>query len=58
MHFVERVLQRLKGWRERFLSIGCKEIILKAVVQSIPVYAMYVFLLPKNICKKITDVIA
>jgi hypothetical protein len=58
MHFVERVLQRLKGWMEKLSSIGGKEILLKAVIQSIPVYAMSVFLLPKNICKKITDLIA
>jgi hypothetical protein len=58
IHFVERVMQRMKGWMEKLLSIGGKEVLLKAVAQSIPVYAMSVFLLPKNICKKITDVIA
>jgi hypothetical protein len=42
----------------KMLSIGGKEILIKAVIQSIPVYAMFVFLLPKNICKKITDIIA
>jgi hypothetical protein len=58
LHFVERVLERIKGWKEKLLSIGRKEILLKAVIQSILVYAMSVFLLPKNICKKITDVIS
>jgi hypothetical protein len=58
MHFVERVMLRIKGWKEKFLSMGGKEILLKAVAQSIPVYAMSVFLLPKNVCKKITDVIS
>jgi hypothetical protein len=58
MHFVERVMQRIKGWKEKFLSIGGTEILLKVVAQSIPVYAMSVFLLPKNVSKKITDVIS
>ena len=58
LHFVERVMQRRKGWNEKLLSIGGKEILLKVVAQSIPVYGMSVFLLPKNVCKKITDVIS
>jgi hypothetical protein len=58
MHFVERILQRIKGWKEKLLSIGGKEILLKAIAQAIPVYAMLVFLLPKNVCKKISDVIS
>jgi hypothetical protein len=58
MHFVERVMQRIKGWMEKMLSIGGKELLIKTVAQAIPVYAMLVFLIPKNICKKITDVIS
>nr|XP_051229431.1 uncharacterized protein LOC127347262 [Lolium perenne] len=54
LHFVERILQRIKGWKEKMLPIGGKEVLIKAVIQSIPVY----FLLPKNVCKKITDIIA
>ena len=57
-HLVDRVCQRLKGWKEKFLSVQGKEILLKAVAQEIPSYAMSVFKLPKGICKAITDEIS
>jgi hypothetical protein len=52
---VERLIARLKGWREKWLSLGGKEILLKAVIQSLLVFAMGVFKMPKNICKEFTD---
>jgi hypothetical protein len=58
MHFKDRVVQRILGWKEKLLSIGGKEILIKAVAQSIPVFAMSVFKLPKGVCKSINDVIA
>jgi hypothetical protein len=57
-HFIERIIQRINGWKEKFLSIGGKEILLKAVAQAIPVYAMSVFQIPKGICKGMTDATA
>lgn len=38
--------------------MGGKEILLKAVIQSIPVFAMAVFKIPKKVCKDITDAMA
>jgi hypothetical protein len=58
MHFAEQVIMRIKGWKEKLLSIGGKEILLKVVAQAIPIYAMSIFLLPKKVCKKINDVIS
>jgi hypothetical protein len=58
LHFVERIIQRINGWKEKMLSIGGKEILLKAVAQAIPVYAMSVFQIPIGVCKKMTDAIA
>jgi hypothetical protein len=58
MHFVERILQRISGWKEKLLSIGGKEILIKAVLQSIPIHAMSVFNITKKVCKKINDAIS
>ena len=57
-HFVERIKERLKGWMEKVLSIGGKEILIKAVAQAIPVFAMSVFSILKGVCKDITYLIS
>jgi hypothetical protein len=57
-HFYERIKEILKGWMEKQLSSGGKEILLKYVVQAIPIFAMSVFSLPKGLCKEINDLIA
>jgi hypothetical protein len=57
-HFIERIIQRINRWKEKYILIGDKEILLKAVAQAILVYAMSVFQIPKGICKKTTDAIA
>ena len=55
-HLIDRVLRRIRGWMEKQLSTGDKEILIKSVAQAIPVFAMSVF--SKGICKEITDMIA
>jgi hypothetical protein len=57
IHLIERVLERLKGFKEKLLSYGGKEDLLKAVAQAILAYAMLVFKLPKQVIKGITDAI-
>ena len=54
-HLIDRVCQRLKGWKEKVLSVQGNKFLLKAIAPAIPSYAMSVFKLPKGICKSITD---
>jgi hypothetical protein len=58
IYLLERIIKRLEGWKEKFLSMGVKEILLKAVIQSIPVYAMSMFKIPQKLCKEMMDAIA
>lgn len=49
----ERVWKKLKGWKEKMLSRAGKEVLIKAVAQAIPTYAMSCFLIPKGFCEEI-----
>ncbi|KAK2658931.1 hypothetical protein Ddye_005464 [Dipteronia dyeriana] len=40
---VERIWGEIKEWREKMLSVGGKDILIKAVIQSIPAYAINSF---------------
>ena len=54
----ERIWKKIQGWKEKVLSVQGKEILIKAVAQAIPSYALSVFKLPKGVCKLISDEIA
>lgn len=54
----ERIWQRIQGWKERLLSRAGKEILIKAVAQAIPVFAMGCFDITKEICSQISAMIA
>lgn len=47
-YLIDRIIQRLTGWKEKVLSLGGKEVLLKSVAQAIPSYAMSVFKIPKK----------
>ncbi|GJN36442.1 hypothetical protein PR202_gb25346 [Eleusine coracana subsp. coracana] len=57
-HLIDRVRGRIGGWKEKLLSLGGKEVLIKSIAQAMLVFAMMVFRIPKNICKGITDAIS
>ena len=54
----EWVWKKLQGWKGRMLSHAGKEVLIKAVTQSIPTYTMGVFLLPAKLCNELNALCA
>ncbi|KAH9735375.1 reverse transcriptase domain-containing protein [Citrus sinensis] len=53
-----RVLNKLTSWESKFFSCGGKEVLIKAVAQAVPAYAMSVFKIPQSICDDIQKAVA
>ena len=49
----DKAWKRIQGWKRRSLSKAGKEILLKTVIQSVPMYVMQVFLLPIFLCSEL-----
>jgi len=48
----DRIWKKLKGWKEKYLSRAGKEVLLKAVIHAIPMYAMQCFEMPATLCEE------
>ena len=53
----ERVRKKLVGWKEKMLSMGGKEVLIKAVAQVVLTYTMSCLFLPKGLCEEIEGMI-
>ena len=53
MYIKERIWGKLQGWKEKLLSQAGREVLLKAIVQVIPTFAMSCFKLPMSPCHDI-----
>ena len=49
----EQIWLKIQGWKEKLLSKGGREVLIKVVLQAMPTYTMGCFLLPKSLCKDI-----
>lgn len=54
----EKIFLKLQGWKECILNQVGKEVLIKAVIQAIPSYAMAVVRFPKSFCKSICASVA
>ena len=48
---------KLAGWKEIFLSMASREVLIKVVVQAIPTHTMSCFLLPKSLCDYLNSMV-
>ncbi|KAH9755242.1 reverse transcriptase domain-containing protein [Citrus sinensis] len=53
-----RVLSKLLSWQNKCFSSGGKAILIKAVAQAVPAYAMSVFKIPQGLCDDIQKAVA
>ena len=54
----DRVKKRAASWDGKWISQGGREVLVKSVLQSLPTYAMSVFLVPLEITRDIERIIA
>ncbi|CAJ2673056.1 unnamed protein product [Trifolium pratense] len=54
---LDRLKNRLSGWKSRFLSIGGRLVLLKSVLTSLPVYALSFFKAPSGTISSIESIL-
>ena len=53
---IERVMNKLAGWKARFLSFAGRSVLVKSVMSSIPNYVMQVATLPSHLCENLDKI--
>uniref|UniRef100_A0A803PUB8 RNase H type-1 domain-containing protein n=1 Tax=Cannabis sativa TaxID=3483 RepID=A0A803PUB8_CANSA len=53
----DKVLAKIEGWRCKLLSQAGRATLIRSVAQSVPMYSMSSFLLPKGLCRELDQAI-
>jgi hypothetical protein len=56
-YITQKIWKIIQGWKEKLMSMVAKEILIKAVAQAIPTYAMAWFDLTKSLCDDIGQLV-
>jgi hypothetical protein len=54
---MDKIWNKLKGWKEKNLSFAGRNVLISAVIQAISTYMMSCFIIPKDICDQIEKAI-
>ena len=54
---LERITNKVMGWKEKHISKAGREVLIKTVAQAIPTYSMSLFKIPKVICDGINSIL-
>ena len=57
IYIKERVWKKLQGWKEKLLSQAGREVLIKTVIQAIPIYTISCFKLPKGLVRELEGMI-
>ncbi|KAL9678650.1 hypothetical protein QQ045_016498 [Rhodiola kirilowii] len=55
---IKRVWNKVQGWKEKTISMAGKEILIKVVIQAMPMYAMMCYKIPDNLIKRIISILS
>ncbi|CAM8943972.1 unnamed protein product [Rhodiola kirilowii] len=50
----EKLIRKIGDWKHKLLSGAGREVLVKSILQSLPLYAMSAFKIPIGLCKKLT----
>ncbi|XP_031090962.1 uncharacterized protein LOC115995954 [Ipomoea triloba] len=49
----QRIQERIGSWQHKFISRAGREVLIKSIAQALPIFTMFVFLLPNQLCDSI-----